>query len=222
MFFSYCDCVVFYEGYDVISTFLHEVKYMKRYLLIILTSLFFTGLGFPMNALAQDLIIDDRSTGSTTSNLGEPWRLFTDRVMGGISNGSLKPDQYAGRNCLRMNGQVSTENNGGFVQMALDLNSGKAFDASAYQGLELEVAGNNEEYNLHYRTSGLWLPWQSFRASFKASTQWSKVRIPFHMMKPYRTGQNFRPNKIKRLGLVAIGKNFEADLCVGKVSFYAK
>ena len=195
---------------------------MKRLLLVIIKSLFFTSLGCSMNVHAQDMIIDDRSTGSTTSSLGGQWRLFTDRVMGGISDGSLKPDQHDGRNCLRMKGLVSTENNGGFVQMSLDLNSGKAFDASAYQGLELEVAGNNEEYNVHYRTSGLWLPWQSFRASFKASPQWSKVRIPFSMMKPYRTGQNFRPNKIKRLGLVAIGKNFEADLCVGKVSFYGK
>ena len=194
---------------------------MNRLLLIIFTSLI-VGLGCSMSAFAEDLIIDDRSTGTTSSKLGGKWLLLTDQVMGGVSNGSLKPDQYNGRNCLRMQGQVSTENNGGFVQMALDLNAGEAFDASAYQGLELEIAGNNEIYNLHYRTSGLWLPWQSYRASFKASTEWSKVRIPFNMIKPYRTGKKFPQNKIKRIGLVAIGKNFEADLCVGSVSFYGK
>lgn len=195
---------------------------MKHYLLIISKSLFLMSLGCSMNTHAENLIIDDRSTGSITSNLGSNWRMFTDQVMGGVSNGSLKPDQYDGRNCLRMQGQVSTENNGGFVQMTLDLNAGKAFDASAYQGLEIEIAGNNEEYNLHYRTTGLWLPWQSYRASFNASPKWSKVRIPFNMMKPYRTGQKFRQNKIKRIGLVAIGKNFEADLCIGSVKFYGK
>lgn len=196
---------------------------MNRYLLIFLKSLFLTSLGCSMNnTLAEEFTIDDRSTNSITSKLGGQWRLFTDQVMGGISNGTLKPEQYKGKSCLRMKGQVSTENNGGFVQIALDLNAGKAFDASAYQGLKIEVAGNNEEYNLHYRTSGLWLPWQSYRASFKATPQWSTIRIPFNKMKPYRTGKKFRQNKIKRIGLVAIGKNFEADLCVGSVSFYGK
>ena len=188
---------------------------MQRILFIILTSLTCT-----MNAHAQDLIIDDRSTSSTASNRGGEWRLFTDQVMGGVSNGSLQAEQYSGKNCLRMKGKVSTENNGGFVQMALDLNAGKAFDASDYQGLQIEIAGNNEEYNLHYRTSGLWLPWQSYRTTFKATSEWKTIRIPFEQMKPYRTGQKFRPNKLKRIGLVAIGKNFEADLCVGSVIFY--
>lgn len=190
---------------------------MKHVLFIILTSLTCT-----MNALAQDLIIDDRSSSSAASNIGGEWRLFTDQVMGGVSNGSLQADQYSGKNCLRMTGKVSTENNGGFVQMALDLNAGKALDASAYQGLQIEIAGNNEEYNLHYRTSGLWLPWQSYRATFKATPEWKTIRIPFEQMEPYRTGQKFHPNKLKRIGLVAIGKNFEADLCVGPVSFYGK
>jgi hypothetical protein len=39
-------------------------------------------------------------------------------------------------------------------------------------------------------------------------------------MKPYRTSRKFRKDSIKRLGLVAIGKNFEADLCIGSVKFY--
>ena len=108
---------------------------MQRFLFIILTSLTCT-----MNALAQDLIIDDRSSSSTASNRGGEWCLFTDQVMGGVSNGSVQAEQYSGKNCLRMKGKVSTENNGGFVQMALDLNAGKALDASAYQGLQIEVA----------------------------------------------------------------------------------
>ncbi len=173
-----------------------------------------------MNVNAKDMIIDDRSTGSSVSNLGGEWRLITDQVMGGVSTGSLTLDGYLGRECLRIKGQVSTRNNGGFVQIALDLNADKSFDASAYEGIMLDVAGNNEQYNLHLRTSGLWLPWQSYRAGFKAMDQWNTIKIPFAQIKPYRTTRALRTDKIKRLGLVAIGREFNADLCVGSVKFY--
>ncbi len=89
---------------------------MKRFLLITLTSLFCF-----MNASAEEMIIDDRRNGNTRSNIGSDWRLFTDNVMGGISKGNISAEQYQGKACLRMTGQVSTENNGGFVQMSLDL-----------------------------------------------------------------------------------------------------
>jgi len=46
--------------------------------------------------------------------------------------------------------------------------------------------------------------------------------LPFSMMTPYRTGKQFKSNQIKRIGLVAIGKNFNADLCVASVKFYGK
>ena len=57
-----------------------------------------------------------------------------------------------------MQGNVSTENNGGFVQIALSLSDKDDFDASAFAGIEMEVAGNNEDYNIHFRTSDLWFP----------------------------------------------------------------
>lgn len=173
-----------------------------------------------MNVSAKDLIIDDRSTGSTFSNLGDEWRLITDQVMGGVSNGSLSLDSYLGRDCLRIKGQVSTRNNGGFVQIALDLMVDKAFAASDFEGIMLDVAGNNEQYNLHLRTSNLWFPWQSYRASFTASNEWQTIKIPFSQITPYRTTDTFRKNKIERIGLVAIGRQFDADLCVGAVTFY--
>lgn len=173
-----------------------------------------------MNVSAKDLIIDDRSTGSPFSNLGNEWRLITDQVMGGVSNGSLSLDSYLGRDCLRIKGQVSTRNNGGFVQIALDLMVDKAFAASDFEGIMLDVAGNNEQYNLHLRTSNLWFPWQSYRASFTASNEWQTIKIPFSQITPYRTTDTFRKNKIERIGLVAIGRQFDADLCVGAVTFY--
>ena len=169
---------------------------------------------------ASDLIIDDRTSGSYRSNLGTEWRLVTDRVMGGVSSGKMTLDSFGSRNCLRMRGNVSTENNGGFVQIALPLSEQDEFDASRYTGVELDVAGNNESYNIHIRTSGLWLPWQSYRFGFEATTDWQTLRFPFRDIKPYRTSKAFRQDRLVRIGLVGIGRNFQADLCLASLRLY--
>lgn len=169
---------------------------------------------------ASDLIIDDRTSGSYHSNLGTQWQLVTDQVMGGISDGELALDNYNNRNCLRMRGDVSTENNGGFVQIALPLSEQDEFDASNYTGIELVVAGNNEPYNIHIRTSGLWFPWQSYRFTFQATTDWQTLRFPFTEARPYKTGKRFQQQRLMRIGLVGIGRDFQADLCVASVKFY--
>jgi hypothetical protein len=171
---------------------------------------------------AKDLIIDDRSSSSPVSNLGSEWRLVTDQVMGGVSTGTLTLSTWKGRNCIRMQGAVSTDNNGGFVQIALSLSDQGRFDASAYDGIELEVAGNNEHYNVHFRTSGLLLPWQSYRSGFMATPDWRTVRIAFSDVKAYKTTRSFRRDKLERIGLVAIGRDFHADLCLASLRFYRR
>jgi len=60
---------------------------------------------------------------------------------GWASSGQLNLDTHRERDCLRMRGDVSTANNGGFVQMALSLSDEDNFDASAFIGIILEVAG---------------------------------------------------------------------------------
>lgn len=186
--------------------------------------LFLTTLSVPLTGTTQVMdgneIIDDRSTGTLHASRGGEWRLVTDEVMGGRSTGELQLDRYKARDCLRLHGSVTTANNGGFVQMALELAGGKRFDASEYAGVVLQVAGNGERYNLHLRTSDLWLPWQSYRASFVAEPGWREVRIPFTGLEAYRTGKDFRSSRLVRVGLVAIGREFEADLCVGTLRFY--
>ena len=44
------------------------------------------------------------------------------------SSGQLNLDIYRGKTCVRMRGDVSTANNGGFVQMALSLSDEDNFD----------------------------------------------------------------------------------------------
>ena len=85
---------------------------------------------------AQDrLVIDDRSSGTYTTGTDGAWRLVTDGVMGGVSSGRLDVGEIGGRSCLRLRGEVSTANNGGFIQAALDLESDRLRDAAAYDGI---------------------------------------------------------------------------------------
>ena len=168
----------------------------------------------------SELLIDDRSSAGLVSNLGPEWRFVGDGVMGGRSAGGLALGQRDGRNCLHLQGRVSLGNNGGFVQINLDLGRDGPLDASAYDGVELEVFGNNEDYNLHLKTSAVWLPWQSYRAGFRAPPEWQRIRLPFAGFESYRIGKPLDPSRLERIGLVAIGRAFEADLCLGRLALY--
>lgn len=165
------------------------------------------------------LIIDDRSSGDYSTGTGSSWRLVTDNVMGGVSTGRLTIDEIDARSCLRLRGEVSTDNNGGFVQMALDLTTEQMRDASNYDGLVIDVYGNNESYNLHLRQDGLLLPWQAFRATFTARPQWQTIYLPFNAFTPHATRSDLKPDRLKRIGLVAIGREFDADLCLGRIAY---
>jgi hypothetical protein len=90
-------------------------------------------------------ILDDFSRDDLISALGTPWRGFSDRVMGGISEETIALATIDGRRALRLSGEVRLENNGGFIQAALDLApAGQSLDASAFAGVLLVVRGNLE------------------------------------------------------------------------------
>ena len=149
------------------------------------------------------------------------WEFVADTVMGGVSVGQITQEMVGGRPATRLTGQVSLENNGGFVQMAFDLRSdGGVLDASNYIGIELEVYGNAEEYDLRLRTDALTRPWQSFRTDFRATPAWRNLKIPFDQMVPHKTDALFDPARLRRVGILAIGRVFEADLAVAGVRFY--
>jgi hypothetical protein len=163
-------------------------------------------------------IIDDLSRDMPLSAIGTRWQLFTDRVMGGVSNGAMIRETIEGRPAIRMRGDVSLENNGGFVQIALDMSpDGEAVDLSAWSGIELDVFGNGQEYGVHLRTSDLTRPWQSYRQSFRADPEWRTVQFRFQDFVPYRTDVAINTGRLRRIGLVAIGRAFSADLAVGGV-----
>jgi hypothetical protein len=170
----------------------------------------------------KSAVIDDLSRELPDSAIGTRWQLFTDRVMGGVSTGTMVRETVAGQPAIRMLGDVSLENNGGFVQISIDLApDGKAVDASPWQGVELDVFGNREEYGIHLRTEELTRPWQSYRQSFRADPNWRTIQFRFDDFVPYRTEVPLDTRRLRRLGVVAIGRAFSADLAVGGIRFMA-
>jgi hypothetical protein len=166
------------------------------------------------------LILDDRSSGTLSATNGSEWQAITDTVMGGESTGSLVPAVIEGRACLRLTGEVSLANNGGFVQASLDLNRPGLLDAGAYEGIEIEIFGNAETYNLHLRTDDTRIVWQSYRAGFQAEPKWQVIRLPFSGFNPHRTDSAFDKTRLRRLGVVAIGREMQADLAIARLSLY--
>jgi hypothetical protein len=166
---------------------------------------------------SPDLLLSDLSQAAADDR----WRGFSDRVMGGISREQVSVEELAGRRCIRLRGEVRLENNGGFVQMALPLDAGgESFDADDFQGIRLLALGNNEEYLVHLRTTQTRLPWQYFRAPFVAGPAWHSVDIPFTAFQPERIAARLDPRRLSRLGIVAYGRRFTADVAVAQVSLY--
>nr|WP_092642053.1 CIA30 family protein [Jannaschia faecimaris] len=149
-------------------------------------------------------------------DLTPDWEYVADTVMGGVSTGQITREVVGGRAAVRLTGDVSLDNNGGFVQMAFDTD----VDASVFVGVEFDAYGNGETYELRARTDALTRPWQSFRATFVAPAEWTTIRIPFADLEAHRTDARFVPGELRRLGLLAIGREFRADLAVSGIRLF--
>ena len=118
-----------------------------------------------------------------------------------------------------MRGNVSTENNGGFIQFRMKLP--KPLSAEAL-GLRLVVRGNNQRYFVHLRTSETFLPWQYYQSSFLVSKGWEEVLLPFGEFKA--SGAFLKntpsPENLKSIGVVAFGRDHEAEIDVREVSYF--
>ncbi|UCH75029.1 MAG: CIA30 family protein [Rhodospirillales bacterium] len=167
------------------------------------------------------MLIDDFSRDDLVSTLGTRWRGVSDRVMGGLSQAVLGRVVIDGGPALHLTGEVRLENNGGFLQAALDLTrTGETLDASGYTGVRLVVRGNDEQYSVHLRTPETVRPWQSYRAHFAAGEDWKTIDLPFAAFQPHRLSAPLDPGRLRRIGLVAIGRAFTADLAVARIGFY--
>ncbi|WP_129676298.1 CIA30 family protein [Candidatus Chloroploca sp. Khr17] len=167
-----------------------------------------------------------KSTPHLLSDLQDPaapgqWRGFSDRVMGGLSREEVTIDTIEGQRCLRLRGEVRLENQGGFVQMALPLDAtGHPLDAQAYTGIRLSVWGNGETYRVHLRTTACRRPQQFYWAEFRALAQWHLVELPFTAFTPKWLETPLNPGALTRLGIVAYGRQFHADIAIARVALW--
>ncbi len=149
------------------------------------------------------------------------WHFVSDTVMGGVSHGAVTMAMIDGREAARLTGRMSLENNGGFIQMAGDLGDDDGvLDARGWTGVALDVTGNGETYDLRLRTDQLARPWQSFRTDFIAEAGWRSLRIPFVAFEPNKTELVFDPGRLRRIGILAVGRIFQADVAVAGLQFY--
>ncbi len=153
--------------------------------------------------------------------LDPKWEFVSDQVMGGVSRGQVRYARVDGRRAARLTGEVSLDNNGGFVQMAFDLaEDGGPQDLSAWIGIAMDISGNGEGYEIRLRTSQLTRPWQSYRAGFTAAPGWQTLCFPFDGFAPHRVDLPVDPTQVRRIGLLGIGRVFHVDIAVSDVRLY--
>lgn len=155
-------------------------------------------------------------------NLPNHWQTADDRVMGGVSVAQMCPPNQADILGVCLRGQVSLENRGGFIQIKWPVTRSDLNEIAKHTGIYVRAWGNCESYNIHLRTRSLWLPWQSYRQTFVASQQPQYHYFSFDEFAPYKTSLQFRPQALKKIAIVAIGRAFSANVCVGEMGFYAQ
>ena len=109
------------------------------------------------------------------------WSYFADTVMGGVSDGSAEFQSNGSDNTIRLTGEVSTANNGGFhssrgLQFRWELAKGKT-------GIKLKVKGNGEQYYLHIRNSSTRLPWHYYQQGFETTSTWREIIFHFNFLR---------------------------------------
>lgn len=193
---------------------------MRRALDATLLSMLMPGVE-AASAESAAFLIDDFARDDLESTFGTQWRLLTDRVMGGVSDATASYEEIDGSRCLRMRGNVSLENNGGFIQVALTLQDGGGpFDAGPYKGVRIRARGNGDEYYIHLRTSRSRLPWQYYSAPFTAGDSWRQIDIPFESFAPQNLSSALDPSELVRIAVVGAKKAFAADVAVARIEFY--
>jgi hypothetical protein len=175
----------------------------------------------PVNDIADELVLSDFTGAEPYVLAGAGWRGFSDRVMGGVSDATFGKAIVGGKNSVRLSGRVTRESNGGFIQMAMYFGNRDAeLDGSAYAGIELQVYGNNEDYNVHVRTADCGWYDDSYRYTFFAKDNWQTVRIPWGDFKPNSVTVPLNSSLINRISILGWMREFQADIALARIALY--
>jgi hypothetical protein len=170
---------------------------------------------------ASFLFAISTSGGAMAENLVQTkqWSYFADTVMGGVSQGTAKFENSGPNKTIRLTGEVSTANNGGFIQVRSSIPQELA---KGKTGIKIKVKGNGDQYFLHIRNSSTRLPWHYYQLGFDTNKAWAEVILPFDAFIKsssfLRTSMNH--DTIKTIGIVAYGKDYSADVSVMSMEFY--
>ena len=161
-------------------------------------------------AFAEDPMILDDFTAADGR-----WSYVADGVMGGVSRGDIRFLDGA----VQLFGEVSTDNNGGFIQVRRNLETGLPRET---RGLRLSVRGNGETYYVFLRSQGLTRVWHSYRHAFVAGPGWTDIDLDLADFTPSHADMpaTFTPDRLIRIGLVAYGRDHVADLTVRRIELY--
>ena len=155
------------------------------------------------------------STGLSSQPLNDPddWRGITDQVMGGVSDLYIMHSDGV----FFMTGNVSTDNNGGFVRLSnrVDINS------NDFTGIKFKAKGNNETYEIHVTLKGLKIPpWSYFSQSFEVNNDWQEYEIFFKDLKRSSgfSASSMKAKNIRDLSIAGFGRDFEVELAIKDIS----
>ena len=156
---------------------------------------------FSMNIFSQQL------------NDPDTWRGVTDQVMGGVSNLIIRHSDGV----FFMSGNVSTDNNGGFVRLSnrVDISS------NDFKGIKFKAKGNNETYEIHVTLKGLKIPpWSYFSQSFNVTEQWQEYQISFKDLKRSSgfSAASMKAKNIRDLSIAGFGRDFVVELAIKDIS----
>ena len=168
------------------------------------------------------LIISTEAQGNTIfkDNFENPekWLFISDQVMGGVSSGKVEFISINNSLHARMTGNVSTKNKGGFIQVRRKLENLNLEDSKF---IEIVAKGNNQNYFIHLRTSGTFLPWQYYQISFNVLNNFKLFKLPIKEFKRSSVflSKNINPKNITSIGIVAFGKDHTADIYIKEINF---
>ena len=185
----------------------------SRYLICICKALIITLFGVSF------VVASEKPFESFDPNKSRSWSFFTDGVMGGVSSGKAFFGKSGTDNFVRLEGKVSTANNGGFIQIRHSL---EKYLNNDIKGISLKVRGNGEKYYVFIRTTSTLLPWQFYNASFKTSKNWKVVKINLQEFQPSSNflAKTIKSSSIKSIGIVAYGRDHEAKIDISEIFFF--
>ena len=164
--------------------------------------------------------------------MAKEWKYQSDQVMGGVSEGDASLVQDGDMFFFRLTGDVSTRNNGGFVQFRSKIslfNKPEMFQLihnADKDGQELEVVrfnvrGNCERYHVMIRTYSTWSPSDYYYHTFDTSPDWKQVDLPFSEFRRSKSGDmDLGADQMRDFAVVAYGRDFKSDVSVSNISFY--